>query len=311
MRFAVISDIHGNWLSLQAVLQDCKGQNIDTYLFLGDYYGDSPMPNEVLACVRNVAPAHFLLGNKEQRMMEAQTQQADLLQYSQYAPVRWNLENISPQHHAFVQSLPEKLTLCAGGHTLFLAHAAVQHFGNAATERISSHAFGKEFGTLYHNHNQYLQFVQNTLNADADFVDMLHQMADGIYLFGHYHTQWHAQVGTKLFINPGSCGLPLDFDATAAYTILDIDREVCITERRVHYDVDAAAQTLKQSSLYSVAPLWHELSLMELSTAQEAVMPFLDYAQERATAQGVTARPFPDAFWQQTLVEYFAMKAWA
>lgn len=39
MRFAVISDIHGNYLALEAVLDDISRQGIDQILNLGDHFG--------------------------------------------------------------------------------------------------------------------------------------------------------------------------------------------------------------------------------------------------------------------------------
>ena len=37
MRFAIISDIHGNLPALDAVLEDTKNNNIDSFIFVGDY----------------------------------------------------------------------------------------------------------------------------------------------------------------------------------------------------------------------------------------------------------------------------------
>ena len=37
MRYAVIADVHGNLQALEAVLQDAAAQQVDQYLFVGDY----------------------------------------------------------------------------------------------------------------------------------------------------------------------------------------------------------------------------------------------------------------------------------
>ncbi|MDR2569870.1 MAG: metallophosphoesterase family protein, partial [Oscillospiraceae bacterium] len=37
MKYAIISDIHGNLDSLLAVLNDAKNYNVDKYIFVGDY----------------------------------------------------------------------------------------------------------------------------------------------------------------------------------------------------------------------------------------------------------------------------------
>ena len=37
MRFAIISDIHGNLPALNAVLEDADNNNIENFIFAGDY----------------------------------------------------------------------------------------------------------------------------------------------------------------------------------------------------------------------------------------------------------------------------------
>ena len=37
MKIAVLSDIHGNLLALESVLEDIQSKNCDKILFLGDY----------------------------------------------------------------------------------------------------------------------------------------------------------------------------------------------------------------------------------------------------------------------------------
>ena len=70
MRYAVISDIHGNLYALRAVLSNAANQNIDNYLFLGDYIEDLPWPNEVVEMVRCVKNAVVIRGNKEQYLAD-------------------------------------------------------------------------------------------------------------------------------------------------------------------------------------------------------------------------------------------------
>ena len=37
MRFAIISDVHGNLPALNAVLEDAKNSRVDKFIFVGDY----------------------------------------------------------------------------------------------------------------------------------------------------------------------------------------------------------------------------------------------------------------------------------
>ena len=53
MKFAVISDIHGNMFALNAVLNDIKSQNIDKIYCLGDLAMAGPEPNKTVNFVKN------------------------------------------------------------------------------------------------------------------------------------------------------------------------------------------------------------------------------------------------------------------
>ena len=46
MKYAVISDIHGNLPALKVVLADAEKQGADAYIFGGDYCLSGPYPNE-------------------------------------------------------------------------------------------------------------------------------------------------------------------------------------------------------------------------------------------------------------------------
>lgn len=54
MRFAIISDIHGNLPALNAVIEDAEINNVDHFLFAGDYCLSNPYPNECISRIRNL-----------------------------------------------------------------------------------------------------------------------------------------------------------------------------------------------------------------------------------------------------------------
>ena len=53
MKYAVISDIHGNMQALDAVLEHIKSQNVNKILCLGDLAMAGPEPNKVIEFVKN------------------------------------------------------------------------------------------------------------------------------------------------------------------------------------------------------------------------------------------------------------------
>lgn len=65
MRFAVISDIHGNLPALETVLEDAGNNNVDNHIFAGDYCLSNPYPNECIQRMRDLKKKHIIRGNEE------------------------------------------------------------------------------------------------------------------------------------------------------------------------------------------------------------------------------------------------------
>lgn len=65
MKFAIFSDIHGNLPALNAVIEDAEKQNVDSFLFLGDYCISNPYPDECIARIRSLDSKYAVRGNEE------------------------------------------------------------------------------------------------------------------------------------------------------------------------------------------------------------------------------------------------------
>src|SRR5947207_6405093 len=66
MRLALLSDIHGNSIALQAVLADIQAQGgVDAYWILGDLVALGPDPLGVLEQLRKLPEAGFTHGNTD------------------------------------------------------------------------------------------------------------------------------------------------------------------------------------------------------------------------------------------------------
>src|SRR5579884_3552132 len=66
MRLAILSDIHGNLLALDAVLADIHAQgNVDAYWLLGDFAALGYDPVGVLERVTTLPNAYFIRGNTD------------------------------------------------------------------------------------------------------------------------------------------------------------------------------------------------------------------------------------------------------
>ena len=54
MRYLIISDMHGNFEALGAVLEQARTEGYDEVLMLGDLVGYGASPNQVVAAVRDL-----------------------------------------------------------------------------------------------------------------------------------------------------------------------------------------------------------------------------------------------------------------
>src|SRR3954454_10170968 len=69
MKIALISDIHGNLVSLQAVLEDINKCHVDQIICLGDVATTGPQPHEVITLLRELnCPS--LMGNHEDYLLQ-------------------------------------------------------------------------------------------------------------------------------------------------------------------------------------------------------------------------------------------------
>lgn len=297
MKYAIISDIHGNLPALSAVLKDAKEAGAQGYLFMGDYYMCSPYPNEILETIKGLPNAHVIRGNEEDYLKRLDGQDQRAWTDGQFRGLYWCYQTISRENHEYLAALPGNLSISGDKADIFAAHSSGTFLGGVEFREFSSSRISERYGNKPISRQKLLQDMRSYLEKDAEFHDKVKTLADGIYIFGHTHVQWHARFSGKLFINPGSCGLPLDGDKAAAYTILDEAGEGRVLERRVPYDAEAYVMDLKSSGLYNEASVWCSLVSRELLTAFEHVEFFLRFVESYARETGDLIRPYSVETW--------------
>ena len=113
MKFAVISDIHGNMFALNAVLNDIKSQNIDKIYCLGDLAMAGPEPNKTVNFVKNKNWT-VIQGNTDNMIVNYSE---DLYKkVHDNAPIMANalkldVEEVSPENKEFLKNLPAQKSI--------------------------------------------------------------------------------------------------------------------------------------------------------------------------------------------------------
>ena len=121
MTYAIISDIHGNYPALQAVLADAQAQGAEKYLFLGDYVNTIPFQNEVADTLRGLSNAVVVSGNHEGYLRDhKQNPYMDIKMQNQM--IYWVYLQLTPQNAEYMTTLPESMCINEYGSDIFLSH---------------------------------------------------------------------------------------------------------------------------------------------------------------------------------------------
>jgi predicted phosphodiesterase len=106
MRCAVVSDIHGNWDALEAVLADAR--NVDQVWCLGDIVDMGPQPNECVDALR-ARGATCIYGNHEEWVIGPLPSHFQGGMMEEWTS--WTWDQLSLSNQAFLKELPEQVTL--------------------------------------------------------------------------------------------------------------------------------------------------------------------------------------------------------
>ena len=235
MRYALISDIHGNLPALEAVLHEIgRREAISQTWHLGDLVGYAPWPNEVVALLRD-RDIGGIAGNYDSTVatgyQHCGCRYKDARQEAlAHASYEWTIAHTSAATKAQLGALPFRLDIRPlGGHipgpTLILVHGT------------------PTLNTLYWTEDRPDSFCTKMAEAAG-------ARAGDVIAFGHTHVPWHRDVAGVHFVNTGSVGRPKDGDWRAGYVVLDIGTgSVGVEFARVAYDVEAAAAAILTSEL--------------------------------------------------------------
>lgn len=307
LRYAIISDIHGNLIAFQAVLKDIYYNQIDKIILLGDYCIDFPWANEVVNLIRSFDNTYVIRGNKEDYFINMEKEDPSSWNCEQLGAIYWNYRELALSNREYLKSLPERLDISDGDNKIYLAHMPEMFFGKIFADTLT----GADYPFIVSaypgiSHQDYLRYANKIIKNDRKLTDRLNRLPDGIYLFGHYHTQWYAEISGKLLINPGSCGLPMDNDNRASYTILDCNGPKCtVEEHRISYDVELTINLLKNSGLYKAAEIWSKINILHLKTGRQYINDFLQYVENVSRERGEETRPYSNELWKSSAEKWF------
>ncbi len=231
MRYAIISDIHGNVEALQAVLADIDKRAVDCVVCLGDIVGYYPDPDRCIELVRARAD-RCLAGNHDY----AAIGRIDTRNFTYYAfiAMEWTKEHIPADGHAFLTGLPLSLDI----DDIFFTH--------------SSPSNPQEWSYIFPDSDEAIFEAFKNIKRRVNFIGHTHWPS--IMLQDNERIMLHGEHSIKMngachyLINVGSVGQPRDSDPRSCYGIFDSDSgEYC--EVRVPYDYSVTQRKIVDNHL--------------------------------------------------------------
>lgn len=217
MKIAVISDIHGNPLALNAILNEIK--TFDKIFCLGDLILAGYDPNSVMETIfklKEKLKEDFVIiqGNTDKMIANATKEMIEKVKEA-FPCMGYSLEDdikiTNPKYIEYVKTLPEKKEVIINGVKIELVHGSSR----------------KQDENIYPN-------------LDNDIVEeMVKNSTADIILCGHTHkSAGYSLKSGKIVVNVGSVGRSLDDDKTPTYLELIIDNEgkFLVEHKKVKYD---------------------------------------------------------------------------
>lgn len=229
-RLAVLSDVHGNLVALEATLKAIRREKPDAILVAGDLVLNGPDPAGTVEAFRalDAEGALIVSGNTDIAVADFDFGAA-FPQYPDGVPdgirfaAEWAHDELSDEQLGWLRRLPAERRLRTDDDTLVL----VVHASPGSQTRGFDQALDA---------NVILERVSAT---DARIVCV-----------GHTHVPEVRDMGWKVIVNDGSAGYVFDGDPTASWALVTVaEGEVNAEIRRTEFDVMAVANAISARGL--------------------------------------------------------------
>jgi len=279
MRFAVISDIHSNYMALEnalCALDDMRrsGQSIDGMIFLGDYLTDFPYPQETLRLLdecRAEFPCWFVRGNREDYLIRHRTSEVDGWSYSSSSgSLLYTYENLTNTDFEVFGQMPVSLDIDPKNLPIITACHA-------------SPTDNKEW-------------IMNRPHLIEKYTT---EIAGQVLLCGHTHRGGVVEANGRRIIFCPSLGLPQDRRPGSKLLLLESGHKVwryrTIT---VDYDKRKMVGEFHRSGLYEKAGIWAKCIIKSMFDERDHAARCVALAWRIASADGFEGSAvLPERYW--------------
>ncbi len=224
MRIGLMSDIHGNFVALDAVLADVENHPVDQWVCLGDAVQGGPQPVEVVERLRKLG-CPVILGNADEEVLARRADEPERIRVVS----EWTAEQLGEGGLDFVRSFVPTYDLPLGdAGTLLCFHGTPRSFNEVVLPETPPD-----------------MLRDNLSGSDAS-----------VMCGGHTHLQWTTTIdGCRRYFNPGSVGLAFNrhlprerfyFPAVAEFAVLNVQgADVRLEFCQVPFDLDTLLDAIR------------------------------------------------------------------
>lgn len=226
MHVAVISDIHANYIALDAVLADLQREKFDQIICLGDAIQGGPQPAETAERLQKLG-CPVVMGNADYFLLTGKSKEPHTKQ--QIAVREWSVSQLSKSDLDFISTFQPTVQVSLGKRKLLCFHGSPASFDD-------------------------IIFPET---AEEQVQSWLAPHKESILTGGHTHLQQIRRMGDSFFFNPGSIGLANGprhtaeksrLDDWAEYAVLTVDgARIALEFRRVPFDLEKLLQAYRAS----------------------------------------------------------------
>lgn len=243
MKYAVISDTHGNFEAMKSAILDAQANAANGFIFLGDYGTDFLEIHDCLELMRKIKkvyPTYIIKGNREDYV----------LNYLEGKHPEWDNE---PTKKAIILTC------------------------KSLTEEDIKDIYAMPNSLVIEPIGAKPIFIKHIMPLTKEEQTLIKEKKISTVIFGHSHSsgKWNTN-GIDIY-NPGSCGLTDDAIAKATYALLEFkDNEYCFEIKSVDYDIDKETKKLSSCpDLANNSAHWPELLSMAMLCGKQLTVYYI------------------------------------
>ncbi len=233
MKYAIISDIHGNLEALGVALKEIKNEGVKYIFSAGDIVGYGANPEECIKLIRTKGISS-VIGNHDYAINNVSEEEL----FNSYArlAIQWTRDILSEDAKNFLNSLPfslieEDVTVF---HGTLDEESPFNYILMPIDSELSFQNLTTQVGFFGHSHVAGC-FVMNENGIIS-------------YRSGIIDCEISIKEGNRYLINVGSVGQPRDGNPNGAFAIFDTDRRT-VHIKRFAYDIEETSKKIIDAGL--------------------------------------------------------------